>query len=760
MSGKYQRLELIFGKSNPFNSSTKKAVLVAMSCTNCICCGPLAIQYTKKDSYQKIHQSNTYPIEKNHVRFKCTKCSKSQSYACVQQFVSRACESVPKYVLARDPFYLQVYPHLQKEPETLEISVSCCIGCCFSSLIPEGTHSSTFPLPSSDKLACRIANRATQSVDYNEHAVDHTILPDMSRMSISSSSPPLRKETIEESRKHNRSLQHDGSDNMKSHCTPYHTVSLEPPRYEKIISLEQKMSNNEPKMSNKTKKRQKKRKREAAASPTNIKVEGNQFVGAMYFPLRRLIDTTHAHNKHLRMDLLGLAKSNEDGNGCTPGEPHMVLNEEDATALNNYYKDNQQPIPYINPAHFTRMKVTDVESPEDTNTKRSFSVAHAIIPQEVRVDDCVEYGQTQVPLEELIKASVFSYKRTVKKADVLILSGDYRLEPHDSLRMNGRKLLCCRAQSLASKGISDLDATKMYYDLAYEAGWDGIGLTRTSGTNGYTNNTSHRDLLRVLHANPSLLPNKAGACWIIPHKKYYYILYSKHTYKSDEPSIGCTTYAPPKPGGSLLLNGNAMVQYPILGEMAYLKMYLTLLLKRFNAIREDEPPVAIGPISHELRNIQYARGIFKATNGNYFSFCKAFISVNSMSLVTHPVGLHNDFFSKKGESLENKICFVVPSIKTSVGRGGSLIGNQFVYALLDWQYGGRHVRQWYVNHSVDLGLGQPAPRFAQRSLNHYFTANANTAVGQNWIQQFNDYMSEHGNVQLANGLQWYGQNQP
>jgi hypothetical protein len=61
------------------------------------------------------------------------------------------------------------------------------------------------------------------------------------------------------------------------------------------------------------------------------------------------------------------------------------------------------------------------------------------------------------------------------------------------------------------------------------------------------------------------------------------------------------------------------------------------------------------------------------------------MSVNSMTLVAHAVGQHFDYFHKGGESLENKILFVVPSIKNSLGRGGSFIGRQFVFALLDWQ---------------------------------------------------------------------------
>ena len=54
-----------------------------------------------------------------------------------------------------------------------------------------------------------------------------------------------------------------------------------------------------------------------------------------------------------------------------------------------------------------------------------------------------------------------------------------------------------------------------------------------------------------------------------------------------------------------------------------------------------------------------------------------------MSLVSWPVGQHNDYFHGGGESLENKITFVVPSSRDSLGRRGSLFGRGYVFALMD-----------------------------------------------------------------------------
>jgi hypothetical protein len=60
-----------------------------------------------------------------------------------------------------------------------------------------------------------------------------------------------------------------------------------------------------------------------------------------------------------------------------------------------------------------------------------------------------------------------------------------------------------------------------------------------------------------------------------------------------------------------------------------------------------------------------------------------FISRSRHTVVTHAVGFHRDVFDKGKPILENKKCFVVPSLGTGCGRGGAG-KNKFVVALLDW----------------------------------------------------------------------------
>ena len=86
-----------------------------------------------------------------------------------------------------------------------------------------------------------------------------------------------------------------------------------------------------------------------------------------------------------------------------------------------------------------------------------------------------------------------------------------------------------------------------------------------------------------------------------------------------------------------------------------------------------------------MKNVNYARYIYKNVKlGNYRAMCIGFMSVNSMSLIVDAKGQHNKYFNKGGESLENKILFVVKDSKLrGIGRGGSLESNVYVMTLLD-----------------------------------------------------------------------------
>lgn len=54
-------------------------------------------------------------------------------------------------------------------------------------------------------------------------------------------------------------------------------------------------------------------------------------------------------------------------------------------------------------------------------------------------------------------------------------------------------------------------------------------------------------------------------------------------------------------------------------------------------------------------------------------------------MIAYPVGMHNDHFHDGLESLENKLSIILYEVTTQIsGEGGTIVGNMYVYALLDW----------------------------------------------------------------------------
>lgn len=66
--------------------------------------------------------------------------------------------------------------------------------------------------------------------------------------------------------------------------------------------------------------------------------------------------------------------------------------------------------------------------------------------------------------------------------------------------------------------------------------------------------------------------------------------------------------------------------------------------------------------------------------------------------------------------LADHLLLVIDSIKRDVGRGGALVKDKFVYALLDWSHVSRSACRFLDTHSQEMGLGPPAPRNAQHIL--------------------------------------------
>ena len=97
--------------------------------------------------------------------------------------------------------------------------------------------------------------------------------------------------------------------------------------------------------------------------------------------------------------------------------------------------------------------------------------------------------------------------------------------------------------------------------------------------------------------------------------------------------------------------------------------------------------MAGGPLKCELIKIRKARDVYnnKPEETRMHHLIITFNSFNNFSMVGYPSGYHFDhYYNLESEYIENKILFSISSIRNSIGRGGHILGNMYVYALLDW----------------------------------------------------------------------------
>ena len=99
--------------------------------------------------------------------------------------------------------------------------------------------------------------------------------------------------------------------------------------------------------------------------------------------------------------------------------------------------------------------------------------------------------------------------------------------------------------------------------------------------------------------------------------------------------------------------------------------------------------------------------------GSYYLLIASYHSFNSYSAVFTNVGIHNDTFWKRVESLENKCLFcdwknLYPFCsKDSLGRSGSLVVKRnkcpLIMAILDWGNASRSTRRFINANHVAIG---------------------------------------------------------
>lgn len=488
---------------------TASSGMVDMS--SCLCCGPAAVEQGRLDAYLKKSDAREFNPPRRKVVCSSKSCRREQNFTCAMEFCSRIhTYNISKAVQGASPWVSQMMPIykgiLRGQPlPSGNISVPNCMSCELSSKIPAGLKTS-LPLMS---------------------------VPDpIFALPTSQDRPALtRKEGLQQAVKQLKNLPSTKQDSM-DFLAKYEHFNMKPKKLSKLI---------------------KSRGTQAKHSNFQGDLLADEFAGALYIPSHKIIICSYACNDSLYVDIHGLAKSELDN---TPTIPHMVLSTADGVALSAKLKGLEEDLvkqKYLSDEDFRPVRLDDVPLPESELKTRSWQLDYSVLPQQVKIDDVEKLnGRTEVPLEELMQCKILSWRNMRMKAEQVIVCADFQLETDSVLQAQGRKLICQRLQRTVLQKIDDKHVSIMYNYLLPSAGRAGVEVVRTGGTAGTTNTQSHKDMLHVLQQNGSMLPNKAGACLILPDKKKYFILYKKHKFEVEHP-IAITTYAPPKPGGSLLI---------------------------------------------------------------------------------------------------------------------------------------------------------------------------------------------------------------
>jgi hypothetical protein len=168
----------------------------------------------------------------------------------------------------------------------------------------------------------------------------------------------------------------------------------------------------------------------------------------------------------------------------------------------------------------------------------------------------------------------------------------------------------------------------------------------------------------------------------------YHIVYRRVNPSEKGPFYAYVHYCPPKDGGAFNMPPFCMLQHIVLADVSYHKMMCVLFVNKLNIHLADRyKPIAAGPIKCELEKIDKARKVYLESErkSRMYALIKTFNSLNGFSMVGYPVGMHYDnYYDTNREYIENKCLFAIKSIKGSIGRGGSITGNLYVFGILDW----------------------------------------------------------------------------
>ena len=122
---------------------------------------------------------------------------------------------------------------------------------------------------------------------------------------------------------------------------------------------------------------------------------------------------------------------------------------------------------------------------------------------------------------------------------------------------------------------------------------------------------------------------------------------------------------------------------------------------------------------------------FRGITATFYQFYSS--KFNNYTMVLHPVGRHYDVFADSKPALENRVCFKIENIRSSLklnsyGRGGCGLNN-FCFAIVDWNT--QHLQQravWTNTQNQNLkysaywyaSQGIPDQRFTKTVKSNFF----------------------------------------
>jgi len=285
--------------------------------------------------------------------------------------------------------------------------------------------------------------------------------------------------------------------------------------------------------------------------------------------------------------------------------------------------------------------------------------------------------------------SLFSSQDMRRDVDVTIILGRFTIDRNVHPKMLLLRFSGMLANVKYSIQRKNEIAKELYHQLRPIAGRQGYEVVRRGGSSGKTSIQSDQDLLDCLHDVPGLCPRRLRGVIILKGPLTYYLIYRN----VNSNKFVSYQYSPPKEGGSFKMPCTVLSSYPLLAEFTYLKMMAVEVLYslNINRVKRGLSRVCQGVLECESKKLEKSRKAYNACDQplekKYLAFFDAFNKLHSYSMVCYPVGMHNDHFKNDDESLENKILMSIENEFGNckgLGRGGCVMGTNFVYALLDW----------------------------------------------------------------------------